>query len=142
MDQNCAYCMKGELVAKFGYPIGQMKSGYLYLFKEQSKAGRVLLAYKDHVSEMIDISDSDRADFFNDTAAAARAVHKLYNPNKVNYGLYGDTGCHLHVHIVPKYEGGDEWGSTFQMNPDKKYLTDAEYEEIAAKFRKELGIEK
>ena len=62
MDQNCAYCMKGELVAKFGYPIGQMKSGYLYLFKEQSKAGRVLLAYKDHVSEMIDISDSDRAD--------------------------------------------------------------------------------
>ena len=59
-DQNCAYCMQGDLVAKFAYPVCQMKTGYLYLFKEQSKRGRVVLAYKDHVSEMIDISDEDR----------------------------------------------------------------------------------
>lgn len=36
-DQNCAYCMQGDLVAKFAYPVCQMKTGYLYLFKEQSK---------------------------------------------------------------------------------------------------------
>ncbi len=46
-DQNCAYCMQGELVAKFGYPVCEMKTGYLYIFKEQSKPGRVILAYKD-----------------------------------------------------------------------------------------------
>ena len=59
-DQNCAYCMQGDLVAKFAYPVCQMKTGYLYLFKEQSKRGRVILAYKDHVSEMIDLSDDSR----------------------------------------------------------------------------------
>ena len=52
-DQNCAYCMQGELVAKFGYPVCEMKTGYLYIFKEQSKPGRVILAYKDHVSELV-----------------------------------------------------------------------------------------
>ena len=36
-DPNCAYCMKGDLVAKFGYPICEMETGFLYLFKEQSK---------------------------------------------------------------------------------------------------------
>lgn len=134
-DTNCAYCMQGELVAKFGYPICGMESGFLYLFKEQSKPGRVILAFKDHVSELVDISDEDRNTFFADVAKAARAVHKVFQPEKVNYGAYGDTGCHLHMHIVPKYEGGDEWGSTFSMNPDKMYLTDIEYEEIAEKIR-------
>ena len=36
-DPNCAYCMQGDLVAAFAYPICQMNTGYLYLFKEQSK---------------------------------------------------------------------------------------------------------
>ena len=137
-DNTCAYCMQGELVAKFGYPICQMDSGYLYLFKEQSKRGRVILADKDHVSEMVDISDEERNAFFADVNKVAKALHKVFKPNKVNYGAYGDTGCHLHMHLVPKYEGGDEWGSTFQMNPDKIYLTDEEYEEMAQAIRDAL----
>ena len=137
-DNTCAYCMQGELVAKFGYPICQMDSGYLYLFKEQSKRGRVILAYKDHVSEMVDISDEERNAFFADVNKVAKALHKVFKPNKVNYGAYGDTGCHLHMHLVPKYEGGDEGGSTFQMNPDKIYLTDEEYEEMAQAIRDAL----
>ena len=52
-------------------------------------------------------------------------------PDKVNYGAYGDTGHHLHFHIVPKYKGGEEWGSTFEMNSGRTILTDAEYEEMA-----------
>ncbi len=50
-DPNCAYCVEGELLAKFGYPCCEMKTGKLYVFKEQSKRGRVILAHKKHVSE-------------------------------------------------------------------------------------------
>ena len=139
-DNNCAYCMQGELVEKFGYPVGKMPSGYLYIFKEQSKMGRLILAYKDHVSEIVYISDEDRNQFFADINKVAKAIHKIFSPSKVNYGMYGDTGCHLYMHLVPKYEGGDEWGSTFGMNPDKKYLKDNEYEEMAKILRKELKI--
>ena len=88
-DQNCAYCMQGELVAKFGYPVCPMDSGYLYIFKEQSKPGRVILAYKDHVSEMIDISDEERNQFFADVAKVSRAVHKIFHPDKVITALTG-----------------------------------------------------
>lgn len=137
-DNNCAYCMQGELVAKFAYPVCQMKSGYLYVFKEQSKRGRVILAHNKHVSELIELTDQERNDFFADVAAVAKAVHSIFHPNKVNYGAYGDTGHHLHFHIVPKYEGGDEWGGVFQMNPGKVTLTDEEYEEMAAALRKAL----
>ena len=139
-DNNCAYCMQGELVEKFGYPVGKMPSGYLYIFKEQSKMGRLILAYKDHVSEIVNISDEERNQFFADANKVAKVIHKIFSPSKVNYGMYGDTGCHLHMHLVPKYEGGDEWGSTFSMNPDKKYLKNNEYEEMAKILRRELKI--
>lgn len=137
-DQNCAYCMQGDLVAQFASPVCQMESGYLYVFREQSKRGRVILAHNKHVSELIDLTDEERNQFFADVAAVARAVHKVFSPDKVNYGAYGDTGCHLHFHIVPKYNGGDEWGGTFQMNPGKVTLTDAEYEEMAEALRQAL----
>ena len=110
----------------------------LILFKDQRKPGRVIVAYKDHVSEIVNISDEERNLFMADVTRAAKALHAAFKPNKVNYGAYGDTGCHLHMHLVPKYEGGDEWGGVFQMNPGKVYLTDAEYAEMIEKIKANL----
>ena len=136
--QNCGYCQGGELLAKFGIKICDLDVSQLILFKEQSKPGRVIVAYKDHVSEIVDISEEERNRFFADVTRTAKALHAAFHPKKVNYGAYGDTGCHLHFHLVPKYEGGDEYGGVFQMNPDKVYLTDAEYEEMIEKIKAHL----
>ena len=125
-------------MAKFAYPVCKMDTGFLYVFKEQSHPGRMILAHDKHISEMIELTDEERNAFFADVAKAARAIHKVFHPNKVNYGSYGDTGCHLHVHLVPKYENEFEWGGTFEMNPGKVTLTDADYEDIAEKIRQAL----
>ena len=101
MDMNCAYCAKGELVAKFGYEVCELPASTVYLFK-------------------------------------ANAIHKVFHPDKVNYGMYGDTGHHLHMHLVPKYKDEFEWGGTFAMDPNIKKLDEAQCEEVAAKLRKEL----
>ena len=138
-DPNCAYCMQGDLVAKFAYPVGPMDTGDLYVFKEQSKRGRVVLAHNKHVGELIELTDEERNAFFADVAKVARAVQAVFHPDKVNYGAYGDTGHHLHFHIVPKYKGGEEWGGTFEMNSGRTILTDAEYEEMAEALRKALA---
>ena len=137
-DCNCGYCMRNELLDAFGIYICDLRVSSLILFKEQSKPGRVIVAYKDHVSEIVDITEEERNLFFADVTQAANALHKAFAPKKVNYGAYGDTGCHLHFHLVPKYEGGDEFGGTFQMNPGKVYLTDAEYTEMIEKIKANL----
>ncbi len=137
-DPNCGYCMRGEILEKFGIYICDLRVSSLILFKEQSKPGRVIVAYKDHVGEIVNISEEDRNAFFADVNQAANALHKAFHPGKVNYGAYGDTGCHLHMHLVPKYEGGDEWGGVFQMNPGKTYLTDGEYQEMIEKIKANL----
>lgn len=137
-DCNCGYCMRNELLDAFGIYICDLRVSSLILFKEQSKPGRVIVAYKDHVSEIVNISEEERNLFFADVTQAANALHKAFAPKKVNYGAYGDTGCHLHFHLVPKYEGGDEFGGIFQMNPGKVYLTDAEYAEMIEKIKANL----
>lgn len=63
---------------------------------------------------------------------------KPFSPDKVNYGAYGDTGKHCHVHIVPKYKDGFEWGGTFAMNPKQKILSEPEYAEMIAKIKAAL----
>lgn len=135
LDQNCAYCMKGDLVAKFGYFCCEMESSNVYIFKEQSHPGRVIVAHKKHVSEIIELTDEERDQFFKDINTVSNAIHKVFNPDKVNYGAYGDTGHHLHFHLVPKYKDDFEWNGVFLMNPGLKIASDAECEEIAKKLR-------
>ena len=134
-DSNCAYCMEGALVDKFGIKIRDLPASKVYLFREQSHRGRVIVASKHHVSEMVDLPPAERRAFLDDVATVAAALHRLFKPAKVNYGAYGDTGCHLHFHLVPKYrEDAFEWGGTFAMNPQRTYLTDAEYADLVAKI--------
>lgn len=137
-DNNCGYCQGGELLAKFGIKICDLDVSQLILFKEQSHPGRCIVAYRDHVSEIVNISDEERNRFFADVNKAAKAIHKAFSPDKVNYGAYGDTGCHLHVHLVPKYKDEFEWGGVFAMNPDQKYLSGEEYAEMIEKIKAAL----
>lgn len=138
MDQNCAYCMEGELVAKFGIKICEMDTCKVYLFKEQSHKGRVIVAHKKHVGDMNELTAAERSAYFEDVAKVTRALQAAFHPDKVNYGAYGDTGHHLHFHLVPKYADEFEWGGVFAMNPDKKYLNEQEYADIIAAITKEL----
>ena len=137
-DNNCGYCMRGDLLSKFGIYICPLRVSDLILFREQSHPGRVIVASKDHVSELVDISEEDRNAFFADVAQASNAIHKAFSPDKVNYGAYGDGGCHLHFHLVPKYKDEFEWATVFQMNPGQVYLTEEQYTELIERIKANL----
>lgn len=138
-NENCAYCVEGDLLAAFGYPAAELAYSKVYVFKEQSHRGRVIVASKHHVSELTELTEEERNGFFSDVAKVANAQHQAFHPDKVNYGAYGDTGHHLHFHLVPKYQDEFEWNAPFAMNPGQTTLSDGEYEEIAAALRKYLA---
>ncbi len=129
--KTCGYCAEGEYLASFGIKICELPASKLYLFKEQSHIGRVIVASKLHVSEITALTDDERNAFFADVDRVARALHAVFKPAKVNYGAYGDTGHHLHFHLVPKYADDKfEWGGVFAMNPKRKFLSDGEYAQL------------
>ena len=137
-DCNCAYCAGSELLDAFGIPVCELGVSTLILFREQSHPGRCIVAYREHVGEIVELDDEARSAFFADVARAARAIHAAFHPDKVNYGAYGDTGRHLHFHLVPKYRDETEWGGVFEMNPCRTYLSDEEYDRMIEKLRAAL----
>lgn len=139
-QSTCPYCNGGEALAAFAIKISDLSPySSLYLFKEQSHRGRVVVAYRGHVSELVDLSPEEREGFMEDVTRVAKMLHALFKPQKVNYGAFGDLNPHLHFHLVPKYRDEFEWGGIFQMNPQKTLLSDAEYKELMDRITAALG---
>lgn len=139
---GCFYCDEHhEGREAIMFKVGEMKTGVLYLFKDQAHKGRCALALKAHKKELCECTDQERADFAEDLAKASGAIKELWGCTKLNLGSFGDTNPHLHFHIVPKYEGGFEFGGAFAItNPEPVYLKDEEYQEMISALKAKLGI--
>ena len=137
-DKTCFYCMADERRDNLMIEIAKLETSTLFLFKEQTHPGRCIVAHDDHVRELYLLNDEDLAAFMKDVSRAAAAIAAAFSPNKINYGAYGDKMPHLHMHLVPKYEGQASWGSTFEMNPGIVYLTNEQYQAIIDKIRQYL----
>lgn len=136
--KSCLYCQNNETLHSLMIEVAQLSVSRMFIFREQTYRGRCLVAYKDHVDDLNLLSDADRNAFMSDVAKVTRAMQAVFHPDKINYGAYSDTLEHLHFHLIPKYEGGPDWGGVFQMNPRKVYLTDAEYQEMAEQLKAQL----
>ena len=137
-DEKCFYCSKNEELDNLMIKICDLEVSTVYLFKEQTYKGRCNVVFKDHKSEISELTETEATAFIKDVRKVAQAMHKAFNPNKINYGAFADTMKHLHFHIVPKYEGGPSWGKTFEMNPQKVYLSDDEYSALILKIKENL----
>jgi len=126
-SNDCLYCQQNELQQSLMIKICDLDTSTLFLFKEQSHPGRCIVAYNEHVNELFELSESERNAFMADVCKAATAIQNAFSPAKINYGAYSDKLPHLHFHLVPKYEGGINYGSTFEMNPQAIYPTEEEY---------------
>ncbi len=137
--KDCLYCENKEKLDSLMIYIADLSVTKLYLFKEQTYYGRCVIAYKDHNVDFTELSDEDALKFAKDMQKTGKAIAAAVNPYKVNYGMYSDTLKHLHVHIVPKQEGGHTFGGTFEMNVNPpKYLSDDEYKQIISKIKENL----
>lgn len=136
---DCQYCRRDQRLQDLMIEITPLAASTLYLFKEQTHRGRCVVAYRAHVNELFELPDAELALFMADVARAAKAIKAAFAPNKINYGAYSDKLPHLHMHLVPKYEGGAAWGAPFEMMPaNKVLLSDADYAAIIAAIRAKL----
>jgi len=136
--KECLYCQNNETLKNLMIEVCHLRVSRVFIFKEQTYYGRCLVAYDKHVNDLNELSDVARNDFMADVAQVTRAMQHLFHPEKINYGAYSDKLSHLHFHLAPKYVDGPDYGGTFQMNPGKVYLSDAEYEKMRKDLRQEL----
>ncbi|MEG2119986.1 MAG: HIT family protein [Pseudoflavonifractor sp.] len=123
-QSGCFYCDNCEPLFSLMTEVCTLKASRVFFFRDQKNPGRCVVLYKDHKTELFQLTSQERGDFMDDVAAVAKAVWSLYAPQKINYATYGDTVPHLHVHVVPKTENGVSWGGPFSDQLPKVFLTD------------------
>lgn len=140
MEKNpeCLYCSRNQLQKDLMIEICDLSASTLFLFKEQTYRGRCVVAYKEHANQLFELSEQDRNAFMADVVKVSKAINTAFEPVKINMGAFSDKLQHLHFHLAPKYVDGPDYGGIFQMNPQKVYLTDSEYDELIAKIKAAL----
>lgn len=137
---ECLYCQRNENLDSLMIKICDLEVSQLFLFREQTYHGRCNVVYRDHDVDFHELDEEQRAAFMRDVARTGSALKKAFNPARVNYGSYADKISHLHVHVVPKYIDGPDFGGIFEMNPRKNYLNDQEYTSLIDRIKSELNI--
>jgi histidine triad (HIT) family protein len=105
----------------------------------QVNPGHVLVALKKHVENIFALDEAQAAAVFGSVARVARAIRGAFEPQglsvyQANGAAAGQTVFHLHIHLVPRYEG-DGMALTWPVkNPPRDKL--AEY---AEKIKAKLG---
>jgi len=135
---GCFYCDKDDQLYDLMIEICELSVSTLYLFREQTYRGRCNVVFNKHKGNLYDLSDTELAYFILDVKRAAKAIAEAFSPDKINYGAYADKMRHLHMHVVPKYSGGADWGNTFVMNPQKIYLSTDAYVQLANDIKQHL----
>lgn len=131
---ECLYCQRNELQKSLMIEVCSLSVSTLFLFKEQSHPGRCVVAFNNHVNELFELKEDERNAFMADVCRVAAAIQKAFSPAKINYGAYSDKLPHLHFHLVPKFVDGLGYGSIFEMNPQKTYLSEDEYKSTIQKI--------
>jgi diadenosine tetraphosphate (Ap4A) HIT family hydrolase len=111
----------------------------VFLFKEQTYYGRCVVAYKNHDVELYQLSDEKLLAFMKDANKVAKLMKEIFGAEKINYGSYSDKLSHLHIHLVPKYVNGPDYGGVFAMNPHKQYMTKIGYTGLIEKLKQGLA---
>ena len=59
--------------------------------------------WTEHVKEMTDLGDAERARFLQGVFAVETALRRLISPDKINLACLGNLTPHLHWHVIPRY---------------------------------------
>jgi ATP adenylyltransferase len=136
---DCLYCRKDQRLHDLMIEIAPLEVSTLYLFKEQTYRGRCVVASRLHVNELFELPPGELEIFMRDVARAAKAIKTAVGAVKINYGAYSDKLPHLHMHLVPKFVDGPNWGAPFVMMPEpKQFLPEADAAKLMGEIKRRL----
>ncbi len=108
-DENCIFCkiLEGSIPSTTVYEDADFKA---ILDVNPAARGHVIILPKNHAKNLFELSDEDASKVMVVAKKIATAVKKTYNCDGVNVlqnngRAAGQTVFHLHVHVIPRFEG-------------------------------------
>lgn len=136
--ENCIFCqiIKGDIPSAKVYEDDEVMA---FLDITQTTTGHTLLIPKNHVRNVLDMTDDIAKEVFARLPKVARAVQKAtdacgMNIINNNETIAGQTVFHAHIHLVPRFSDEDGIAITYTTHePDFQALT-----QLASHIAKEV----
>lgn len=125
---NCIFCqiVAGKIPASKVY---EDEDVLAFLDISQVTKGHTLVIPKEHVRNLLDMSEDTASKVFAKVPAIARALQKVTGADGANLlnnseEVAGQTVFHAHIHILPRYGQQDDFQWTFvAKEPDFPAMT-------------------
>ena len=98
MSATCPYC-----TGPGGRLVWSDDKCRVILIEDSPFTGLSRVVWNDHIKELSDLDDADRAHLLNVVATTERALRDLLSPAKINLAALGTAMPHLHWHVIPRY---------------------------------------
>ena len=109
---NCPLCSKKDIVIEDGREI---KNDLAYVLTDTNPVspGHCLIVPRRHVAEFFDATKEEKIAIFELIDEMKIIIDKKYQPDAYNIGVNigkaaGQSVPHIHIHMMPRYEGDIE----------------------------------
>ena len=137
---ECVFCriVAGQIPASVVHEDGETLA---FMDLGQVNPGHVLVAVKRHAQDIYALDEPQARALFAAAARVARAIRAAFSPQglsvyQANGKVAGQTVFHLHMHLVPRYDGDGMSLAWPVKNPPREKL-----EEHAARIRRHVQAE-
>jgi len=120
MDRNCIFCNQEELIL-------ENELAWARYDKYPVSPGHLLIITKRHVADFFDTTLEERRALNDLLQEAKKMLEREYSLDGYNIGVNcgeaaGQTIMHLHIHLIPRYQGDidNPRGGVRGVIPDKR----------------------
>lgn len=120
----------------FGYKICNLDVSEIYLYKNQSRLGEVVVVYRDKVHKLTKLNALARSSYFGDLARVAKLIEERFDPDGMEYVAVEDYENYLAFHIIPKRRTDTDWGVQSMICDNIETMSTVEAKEMVAMLDK------
>lgn len=113
----------------YGYKVSELDATNIYLAKDQSKKGTMVVAYKEKVKAWFKLTALERNTFFGELARATKAMSKLINVAAFDFVSPGEGIEKFYFEVIPQYT---------EEKQEESALTEEEIKAFIKEIRKAL----
>jgi diadenosine tetraphosphate (Ap4A) HIT family hydrolase len=122
----------------FSFKVIELNQSVVRLPRNQYMRGWTVVILKRHANELFELEPAERAGYWDEVSAVARALHAIHGPAKINYCVWGNIVPHLHCHLFPR-PFTDDPGKPIDQNEREVFLDRQEYQRMIADLRGRIG---
>lgn len=119
-------------LARDTFPIGDFPLCRLLLMNDASYPWFILVPRRAGIREIYQLEQGDQRQLLKESSQLAKALHGLFQADKLNIAALGNLVPQLHIHHVVRYQNDPAWPKpVWGLFPAQPYTTAAQQETCA-----------